>query len=92
MIGLDTSAGAAAPSETDAAPAGQASLRRILLRVWNPTQPDRIMLAGETDPPGTAPLVLPDGVFDALFASAGAQDGDEIEILVRRTGRRPLDR
>lgn len=50
------------------------------------------MLAGENDPPGSAPLVLPDGVFDALFASAGAQDGDEIEILVRRTGRRPLDR
>ena len=89
MNSLDT--GATASSEPSDEAAG-ASLRRILLRVWNPTQPDRIMLAGENDPPGSAPLVLPDGVFDALFASAGAQDGDEIEILVRRTGRRPLDR
>lgn len=91
MNGLDPTAGTAAPTEPADEAAG-ASLRRILLRVWNPTQPDRIMLAGENDPPGSAPLVLPDGVFDALFASARAEDGDEIEILVRRTGRRPLDR
>lgn len=81
------------PSDAAAAPTPgseqEARLRRILVRVWNPAQPTRMMLAGENDPPEAEPLVLPDGVFAALIAEAGAQDGDEIEILVRRTGHRP---